>query len=114
MKHYMRLNPEPFELIRSGKKTVELRLFDEKRRLLKIGDEIEFTCTNIDTGCIVCRVEELYRFDSFRELYKSLPLSECGYTEDNISSASYKDMEKYYSPDEQKNYGVVGIKLRLI
>ena len=34
--HYMELTPEPLELIRSGKKTIELRLYDEKRQAIKV------------------------------------------------------------------------------
>lgn len=59
-------------------------------------------------------VDDLYRFDSFEELYKNLPLLECGYTEEDIDSASPKDMELYYSKEEQEQYGVVGIKVSLI
>ena len=43
MKYNMKLNNEPFNLIKNGTKTVELRLNDEKRKLLNIGDKIEFT-----------------------------------------------------------------------
>lgn len=45
MIHNMKLNPEPFELISSGQKTIELRLNDEKRQRIKISDEIIFTKT---------------------------------------------------------------------
>ncbi|MBQ1852397.1 MAG: ASCH domain-containing protein, partial [Lachnospiraceae bacterium] len=38
----MQLQPEPFDLIKSGAKTIELRLYDEKRRKIRIGDEIVF------------------------------------------------------------------------
>ena len=41
----MKLNPAPFAMIKSGKKTIELRLFDEKRQQIKAGDAIEFTNT---------------------------------------------------------------------
>ena len=44
----MKLNPAPFEMIKSGQKTIELRLYDEKRQLVNIGDEIVFT--NMVTG----------------------------------------------------------------
>ena len=40
--HFMRLQPAPFGLIRDGKKSIELRLYDEKRRKLRIGDGILF------------------------------------------------------------------------
>ena len=44
----MSLNNRPFKSIKEGTKTIELRLNDEKRSLLKVGDEIEFT--NRDTN----------------------------------------------------------------
>ena len=40
MVYEMKLNSKPFGMIRSGRKTVELRLFDEKRRKLNPGDHI--------------------------------------------------------------------------
>lgn len=40
MKHEMKLNNGPFERIKNGTKTIELRLNDEKRQLLKIKDLI--------------------------------------------------------------------------
>lgn len=46
MEHSMKLNVEPFEAIRNHRKTVEIRLNDEKRQKVKIGDTIVFT--NID------------------------------------------------------------------
>ena len=42
MLHKMKLKKEPFEMIKSGKKIYELRLYDEKRKKLKIGDTVEF------------------------------------------------------------------------
>ena len=38
MEHTMNLNAHPFEMMRSGKKTIELRLYDEKRRKISVGD----------------------------------------------------------------------------
>lgn len=40
----MKLQQKPFDSIKTGQKTIEMRLNDEKRRLINIGDEIEFTC----------------------------------------------------------------------
>lgn len=106
----MKLHPSPFEKIKTGQKTIELRLFDEKRQQIKIGDTIVFT--NTETGETLKRsVVRLHRFDSFEELYKTLPLLKCGYTEEHIDKAQPSDMEAYYSIDEQKKYGVVGIEL---
>lgn len=38
----MKLRESPFERIKNGTKTVEFRLYDEKRSKINIGDQIEF------------------------------------------------------------------------
>lgn len=43
MLHCMKLNRDPFEKIKSGSKTIEMRLFDEKRQRISVGDFIEFS-----------------------------------------------------------------------
>lgn len=108
--HEMKLHPSPFEEIKSGRKTFELRLFDEKRQKIKAGDDIIFTNT-VHGEKMCATVKKLHLFDSFEELYKALPLLKCGYTAVDIETAHPSDMEKYYSAEEQKQYGVVGIEL---
>lgn len=106
----MKLNASPFEMIKSGVKSIELRLYDEKRQKIKIGDTIIFT--NTLTGeKIRTTVKGLHRFVNFEELYRALPLLKCGYTSDDVDTARPSDMEEYYSAKEQKKYGVVGIEL---
>lgn len=107
----MKLKNEPFELIKSGTKTIELRLNDEKRQLIKVGDLIEFT--NISTNdTLIVKVINLYYFDSFNELYKNFDKINLGYRKDE--EASYTDMDQYYSAEKQKKYGVVGIQIKRI
>lgn len=43
MEHKMGLYEGPFNSIKLGKKTVEVRLNDQKRRNLRKGDNIEFS-----------------------------------------------------------------------
>ena len=111
--HEMRLNPAPFRMIKSGEKSVELRLYDEKRRRIAVGDTITFTET--DTGeQMTVSVTALHVFPSFDELYRALPLSACGYTEAELASACPDDMLAYYSAEQQQKYGVVGIGIAMI
>ena len=113
MTHKMNLNPEPFEMISTGQKTIELRLNDEKRQKIKVGDMIEFTQT--ETGQkLITEVITLHRFDTFTELYQELPLLKCGYTEADIATAKPEDMDLYYTPEKQKKYGVLGIELKVL
>lgn len=108
--HNMKLHVDPFEKIKSGAKTIELRLYDEKRQQIKAGDTIVFS--NTATGETLTKtVRQLHIFPSFQELYTALPLLKCGYTPEDVDTASPQDMAQYYSPEEQKQYGVVGIEL---
>ena len=107
----MKLHNEPFLKIKNGSKTIEMRLYDEKRKLIKEGDIIEFT--NRSTNEKICvQVLNLHLFNSFSELYNSFDKISLGYDENE--EASPTDMEKYYSKEEQKLYGVVGIEIKLI
>ncbi|SDA29944.1 ASC-1 homology (ASCH) domain-containing protein [Ruminococcus sp. YE71] len=111
MTHKMNLNPSPFENIRNGTKTIELRLYDEKRRKIKIGDTIIFTNNNSNDETLEVKVVGLHIFDSFEALYDKLPLLKCGYNEQTVQTAAPKDMEAYYSRERQQEYGVVGIEI---
>lgn len=109
--HQMKLNNSPFESIKSGSKTIELRLYDEKRRLLKTGDLIEFT--NLITGeKLKVKVTNLYIYDNFCQLYKNFNKTKLGYSKGE--TAKPEDMLNYYSIEEQKRYGVIGIELALL
>ena len=111
MTYYMKLKSQPFNMIKNKTKTIELRLFDEKRSLLQIGDKIIFSCNDEHLST---EVLALYRFDDFGELYKSLDLLKCGYSPNELATASADDMNIYYPPEKQQKYGVVGIEIKLL
>lgn len=111
MLHQMKLSKEPFEQMASGAKTVEMRLDDEKRRLINTGDLIEFSLYDDPDKKIVTRVTALHRFGSFSKLYQAFPKEKLGYSADD--EASPQDMEQFYPQEEQEKCGVVGIELRL-
>ena len=59
MRHEMTLFPRPYASIASGQKTIELRLYDEKRQSIHIGDQIRFTNTEdtndtLRSGWVAC------------------------------------------------------------
>lgn len=111
MVHEMRLHSRPFALIASGQKTIELRLYDDKRKAIQIGDQIRFADSADPDRQMVVTVKNLYIFDSFETLYQKLPLEKCGYLSRDLPSASPEDMQQYYPLEMQKNYGVVGIEI---
>lgn len=107
----MKLQDDPFNKIKSGTKTIELRLYDEKRSLVKVGDIINFT--NKITGEVISvEVKNLYRYDSFKDLYEDFDNVSLGYKEKEKKNPN--DMLKYYSLEEQEHYGVIGIGIKKI
>lgn len=107
----MHLKEEPFNSIKNGTKTIEMRLFDEKRQQLKIGENIKFI--NNKTGEeLLTQIVNLHKFNSFEELYKNFDKIKLGYKEWEVAKSS--DMLKYYPQSEQQKYGVVGIEIKLI
>lgn len=104
----MKLQESPFERIKNGTKTVEFRLYDEKRSKINIGDQIEFSKLPDLQETILVDVLDLYREDTFENLFKKL------FTDEDEIKKETKSMYQYYSPDEEKQYGVVGIKISLI
>ena len=109
--HIMNLYNDAFNLIKQGNKTIELRLYDEKRQKILIGDNIKFI--NIDNNNILnVKVKNIYRYKNFKQLYKDFDKISIGYKEDEI--ANYKDMEQYYTIEDIKKYGVVAIEIELL
>ncbi|MCH5162707.1 MAG: ASCH domain-containing protein [Clostridiales bacterium] len=107
----MSLVPSAFDTIATGKKTVEMRLCDEKRKKLKVGDEIEFENTETRRA-IRCEVVGLFRYKDFFELYSAFDKTAIGYGETDTASAT--DMYAYYSPEQIEKYGALAIEIRLI
>lgn len=109
----MKLNPEPFEKTASGKKTIELRLYDEKRKLVKPNDEIIFTHTESPYRSISVIVDSVVMAASFELLFKHISLVDCGYDEKEITGSNHLNMSQYYSEEKQRQFGVVGIKFSI-
>ncbi len=114
MTHTLNLNPQPFAMIADGRKTIELRLYDEKRSQIRVGDTLVFTHSDDATQTLTAKVTALHRFPDFAALYAALPLDKCGYLPEEIAEASPEDMNVYYSTEKQALYGVVGIEIDLI
>ena len=108
-KHLMKLQSNPFQKIKDGTKTIELRLFDEKRQKLQLGDEIEFTNTENPDDKLLAKVVGLLRYKSFEDLYKDYSPEATG----SDTKDDRKLMRKYYSEEDEKKFGVLGIRIKI-
>lgn len=110
----MKLKTSPFNMIKNGQKTIELRLFDEKRELIHLGDVIEFSeLENLDNKIRV-KVVGLSRFPSFEELLTHLDPKLCGWEDTTNISDMTEQMRQYYTKEEEQKYGVIGIHIKLV
>ena len=107
MIHKMKLNESPFERIKDGTKTIEFRLYDEKRQTVKIGDKIELSkLPNLQEKLLV-DVIDLYREDTFENLFRKL------YSDEEEILRKAKSMYDIYLPEKERQYGVLGIKIKI-
>lgn len=111
MEHEMNLWDGSFLAIKNGVKTVEMRLNDEKRKILKTHDIIIFTNTNSKEKLKV-EILSLDTYKDFFELYRHYDKISIGYKENQI--ANPEDMYDYYTKEEINKYGVLAITLKVL
>jgi ASC-1-like (ASCH) protein len=112
--HNMSLNPEPFDLIKSGKKTIEIRLFDEKRQRVHPNDTIVFTKLTSKEEKIAVEVIGISIFSSFKDLLLNFDKVKFGHPTDMKLEDQVKRQYEHYTEEEEKKYRVVGIHIKLL
>lgn len=109
----MHLADLPFEQIKNGQKTIEVRLFDDKRKNLKVGEHIAFYCLD-GSEFIIAKIVSLIREPTFKQFF-ALPnvLQKAGFADYSIDDA-VNCMYRYYSANQEAQYGVLGIEIEVI
>jgi len=108
MQHEMHLAKNPFEKIRNRTKTIESRLFDDKRKLINHGDVILFRQSDDESQEVKTEVIAVLRYDSFNDLMTAFPPAMFG---GNSTGELLTEIRQFYSEHDEKKYGVVGIKI---
>ncbi|RXJ02610.1 ASCH domain-containing protein [Anaerobacillus alkaliphilus] len=109
--HTMGLFKEPFISIKEGRKTVEVRLNDEKRRKVNVGDLIEFILVPEDNETLKVEVLGVTVFATFQEMYESIPFEKfnCeGWTMDEMLNGTYE----IYSKEQEEHWGTLAITIK--
>ena len=112
MKYRMKLNSKYFEYVKNGTKRTEIRLNDEKRKDIKIGDEIIFQKEPELKEEISTEIVNLIIKRKFEDLIRNLDVSE--YSDKSESEEEFlKDLYSFYTKEQEKKYGVIGIKIKI-
>lgn len=106
----MGLYGEYFHAIKVGEKTVEVRLNDEKRRKIKVGDSIEFVKIPQQDELLKVQVVGLRKYDTFEAMYNDIAFKDFGcegWTMKEMIDGTYE----IYSPAEEKKWGTLAIMI---
>lgn len=107
----MNLKPKYFDFIKDGTKRIELRLYDEKRQSIQLGDIIEFAKS--DDEKFKAEVVGLLRYNSFADLFEDFDISilaDSSMTKQELLEV----LGEFYSEEKQAEFGVIGIRIKLI
>ena len=106
------LDSDIFDIIVNKDKNIEIRLNDEKRRKLKVGDTLVFLKRPDDIEKISATVTNLVYFDNFSDVTNYYDMKRIYL--DNTSKEDYINlMKRFYSDEEVSKYGVVAIEFKL-
>ncbi len=108
MEMVVHLDNDVFEIVRDGIKDVEVRVNDEKRRKLKVGDTLIFLKRPLDDEEIRTTITFLDYYDNFTELVEHYEMKRL-YLESYTKEMWLQEMKRFYSDEEQAKYGVVAI-----
>ena len=113
MEHILKLQPKYFDYINDGTKRIELRLYDEKRQKINIGDTIIFQKEPELEITMKVKVIGILRYNTFEDLFEDFDigiLADKSMTKQELLNV----LEEFYTPEKQKQYGVVGIRIEKI
>lgn len=113
MIHEMKLQSKYFNFILNGTKRIELRLNDEKRKLVRLGDTIKFQNIDSINDVLAAKVIGLLKYPTFKNLLEDFDISILA--DSSITKLELlNNLQEFYSIDEQVENGVLGIKIQVI
>ena len=108
--HKMKLQEKYYNFILNGTKRIELRLNDEKRQNINLGDKIIFFKEPLLKESFEVKVVGLLKYSSFKNMFNDYDISVLA---DKSISKDYliKTLEEFYPKEKQEKYGVLGIRI---
>ncbi|MFC9085985.1 ASCH domain-containing protein [Nocardiopsis dassonvillei] len=106
--HEMGIYKRYFDLIKAGTKTTEIRVNDNSRKRLKVGDLLRFRCRDEE---VLTRITRLDRYTDFDEMFDHEPVSAVNPTASRADQL--RNIREIYPP-EREALGVVAIGIELV
>lgn len=109
MLHELKLQPTFFDAIKAGIKTIECRLYDEKRQQIQLGDTLIFRRASELEETLETRVVGLLHYSTFSDLLNDFPSEMFGMAD---RAELERLLDSFYTREDEAKYGVVGIRIR--
>lgn len=113
MEMKVHLHPEVFDIVMDGKKNVEVRVNDEKRRQLKVGDTLLFLKRPDEDEQVRAVIKNLVYFSNFSEVVDSYEMERI-YLKETTKEEYIQLMGQFYTDEEVSINGVVAIEFELL
>jgi len=107
----MGLYGQYFDSITEGKKKVEVRLNDEKRRKIEVGDSIEFIKVPEQDETVQVQVTDLKIYDTSQAMYEDIPFQDFDcerWTIQEMIDGTYE----IYTPKQEEKWGTLAIIIK--
>ena len=112
MEMIIHLDSDIFDIVENESKNVEIRVNDEKRRKLSVGDKLVFVKRPDDIESISGKVTKLVYFNNFNEVVDNYSMERI-YLKDSSKDDFVNLMKRFYSDEVVESYGVVAIEFEL-
>jgi len=112
MEMIVHLHPEVFDIVLQGKKNVEVRVNDEKRRQLKVGDTLLFLKRPDDVEKIRVKITKLVLFPNFVEVVHHYSMERI-YLGNTTEEEYLNIMNQFYKEEDVLKNGVVAIEFEM-
>lgn len=110
MIHEIKVKEKYYNLIEKQEKIYEVRLLDNKRKLIKKSDLIKIYKEPDLKEFLILKVEDLLHFKTFEQMALALPAKEVGFegcSKEEVVAAYHQ----FYTEEMEQKFGVVAIKL---
>lgn len=112
MEMIIHLDSDIFDIVKNERKNVEIRLNDEKRQKLNVGDTLIFLKRPNEDEELRGTITNLVYFNNFSEVVDNYPMERI-YLDNYKKEEFIKLLGRFYSEEEVKEYGVVAIEFEL-
>ncbi len=106
--HFSGLQKLYFDMVKSGEKLFEIRLNDEKRQNIKVGDSYVFGLEPERRMCVRKTIKNRLEFKDFSEAAEKLDFKKVGFSSRDEMKIVYNTI---YSKEKQDKFGVVAFEL---